>query len=151
MRLYHATRSCDAAARITASGFVGNRVWGYSDVVFFASRPLRGFGGWRECWIEIDVPEDVAIAYEDPHDSEAYGCRVFALPAAVANQYERVLHYDSVSEFERIPVTLSCGCWAERDPELYPGSLCWVAVGDEADCPVHGVVTIATIDHPAWP
>ena len=94
MKLYHATTK-DAAQRAWNDGFNGGDAWNYlKDVVFFADRPLEGFGGWSECWIEIEIPDELAEKndlyqeYEKGWDEGQYKAKCFVFKAKFVNQPE---------------------------------------------------------------
>lgn len=92
MRLYHATSSLDVTYQIVAEGFCGNDVWELKNVVFLASRPLRGFGGWRESWVAVDVPDAELPRGHYPEkewDDGQYRAECFAFPADFINQFPR--------------------------------------------------------------
>ena len=94
MKLYHAT-TLHVAGRIWNDGFTGGDAWNYlKDVVFFADRPLEGFGGWSECWIEIEVPDELTEENDQyqPHekgwDEAQYKAKCFAFKAEFVNRPE---------------------------------------------------------------
>jgi len=94
MILYHATRqpAYENARKIVSEGFRGNDVWELEDVVFLADKPLTGFGGWKDCWVAVEVPEEKLILgnYEDQgSDNEQYGCNSYAFKADTINQFDR--------------------------------------------------------------
>jgi len=94
MILYHATRqpAYENARKIVAEGFRGNDVWELEDAVFLADKPLAGFGGWMDCWVAIDVPEEKLILgnYEDQkYDNEQYECNSYAFKSDIINQFDR--------------------------------------------------------------
>ena len=92
MILYHATPSTDITLDIVDNGFRGNDVWNLRDVVFLAERPLRGFGGWSETWVAVEVPEERLAegAYENAGDDwDNYHCGCYAFPTETVNQFSR--------------------------------------------------------------
>lgn len=103
MRLYHATKSADSALDIEDNGFRGNDVWSYKNVVFLASRPLPGFGGWRSAWVAVDVPDDQLDqgAYEEKWwDDKQYRADCYCFPAELINQFPREVFLDRVPGFD---------------------------------------------------
>jgi hypothetical protein len=106
IRLFHACKDRDSAEAIMADGFRGANVWNLENVVFFADKPLPGFGGWSEQWIEIEIPLASAIAnnrYEkedDDWDDQQYHCKCFCFDVDFVNNkdYEFYLHLDRVAE-----------------------------------------------------
>lgn len=105
VKLYHATPSADVAIIIEDEGFRGGNVWDYEDVVFFADKPLTGFGGWRQAWVEVTIPETLlqeGYYPESDWDNQQYDANCYCFPADVINQYPRRAFLDRVPGFEEV-------------------------------------------------
>ena len=103
IKLYHATASADDAFQIEEEGFKGNDVWHYENVVFLADRPLPGFGGWREAWIEVAIPSAFLGQgkYDEADlDAEIYHAQCYCFTAELINQFPRKVFVDRVPGFD---------------------------------------------------
>jgi len=98
MKLYHATKATrnqgemEVAERIVDEGFRGGDVWDLTNVVFLASKPLTGFGGWQDAWVVVDVPDnklELGAYPEKYYDDEQYHCQCFAFKARTINKFPR--------------------------------------------------------------
>lgn len=93
MTLYHATESTDVTLAIVQDGFRGGDVWDYRGVVFLADRPLSGFGGWRDTWVAVEVPDAELATGRYPEaeqwDDGQYHARCYCFRAAAVNRWPR--------------------------------------------------------------
>lgn len=95
MKLYHATKATtqysalEIAQQIEANGFAVSYDANHeAEVVSLADKPLPGWGGWQDAWVEVEVPDDVAQAHRYDFDDDLYKCACYAFPESVVNTFE---------------------------------------------------------------
>lgn len=93
MKIYHATKP-KIADDILENGFKGNRVWDYDNVVFFADKPLEGFGSWidGDAGVVVNVPKNQlqkGYYQETKQDKENYNANCYMFDADFINQFPR--------------------------------------------------------------
>ena len=82
MRLFHNT-TAESADSIMSEGFAGGSVdTGEAGLVYFADKPLSGFG---TAWIVIDIDDPQDGGFKKDNDDEIYRCHTFALNAVAVN------------------------------------------------------------------
>jgi len=97
IKLYHATSSIDIAFEIEKNGFRGNNIWEYKDVVFFADKPLKGFGRWQDVWVEIEIPKEflnLGVYDEKFWDDDQYNASCYCFKSDFVNQFNRKVYFN---------------------------------------------------------